>query len=209
MNVDRPRRSIGRVVNHADTPSGTQECVPSSIRTEPTPCVDQTADDAPTNLELRGPLLGKRDFDSVATAMLPQLNKERAPTQYDDHRILEGMALVGYRYLQDGDDRVAQILFEGLCAVRPDWSYAHLARGVCAERLGQSAAARHAYACAARLDADDPQSRLNLAELLLQESQDQRAISLLRRVLGLSAATRAQLERARLLLKRVESQRQA
>lgn len=143
---------------------------------------------------------GIRPGDVRSNGMPADVSSVEFESRQYDGRVLEAIALVAYGFLDAGAARLALVLFEGLCAVRPDWSYPHLARGVCAEQLGERAEARRAYDRAETLDPADPQAALNSAELALREGNTATAVLRLRVVLHGRAASERQVRRARALM---------
>ena len=177
--------------------------------------------DAPDTPVSGPPATFEFDFESMAnTGMFSRLERYRSlavdelseaiedsdlgRSQGYEQRMLDSIAHVGYRYLQSGGVKVAQVLFEGLCAVRPQWAYVQLARGVCNERLGQSVEAWKAYEEAARLAPDDPQPKMNMAELAVALRKDGLAVRILEDILAMAATTSEQRKRAKAVLSVVQ-----
>lgn len=94
---------------------------------------------------------------------------------------VRALAEVGYHYLATGADRIAHELFGALSTVAPDDAYVWLARGLAADRVGDTRAAGAYYAKAARLDPSDARPVVNLAELALGAGQGAKALDLLAR----------------------------
>ena len=113
--------------------------------------------------------------------------------------MLDAIAVVAHQYLDMGAIRVARALFEGLCAVCPDWPYPHLGLGVCRLQQGATREAREAFQRAAELDPSDPDALLHLAEIAIHQRQFGAADRWLRRARQIGAATDADARRARAL----------
>ncbi|MEO1334263.1 MAG: hypothetical protein AAFV29_01410, partial [Myxococcota bacterium] len=124
-----------------------------------------------------------------------------------ERRMLEGIAVVAYEYLPAGGAKVAQVLFEGLCAVRPTWSYVHLARGVCHERQGQTGEAWQAHKQAAQLDSTEPQAQLNMADLAVRHDKPALAARLARQVINIESIRPDQRRRAEAILQLAQKRR--
>ena len=113
-----------------------------------------------------------------------------------DAYMADAIAQLAYQYLTSGAVRVSRVLFEGLCAVRPDWSYARLGLGVCYLMQSDLQAARASLEMAVGLDPYDAQARLNLAELAIRQRHPSRALQHLKDVEGLPRVTDRQRRRA-------------
>lgn len=125
------------------------------------------------------------DFDRVdSTSMFDTLGGIRALPSHEASRALAKRSLaemrgyaredllaiaeVGYLYLRSGGVRLAQVIFEGLTAVRPDEAYFWLALGLVHDRRNDPDEARVAYERAIELDPRDATAELNIAELDLE-----------------------------------------
>jgi tetratricopeptide (TPR) repeat protein len=138
------------------------------------------------------------DFDGpIGTEIFNTLERVRAHQAAVQHNALVGRGLVelrgyqrselfalaeiGYHYLLSGGVRIAQAIFEGLCAIDPTEPYFALALGLAYDHLERLDDAAGCYRRAAELDPSDGRAEINLAELELVRGNRQGARSHLMR----------------------------
>lgn len=95
---------------------------------------------------------------------------------YTDEQ-LYAVADLGYHYFHKGGVRLAEVLFDGLVAVKPDEAYFWLGLGVASDLQGNKPRAMRCYERAKRLDPSDPHAELNLAELHLEAGDRRQAVN--------------------------------
>lgn len=143
------------------------------------------------------------EFEHIAgTDMFQVLNAVRASTAsktpkartlaeargYSDDDLF-GLAEIGHAYFKSGGLRLAQVIFEGLAATKPNEAYFHLSLGLVRDYLGDKAGAKSSYERAAQLAPRDPHADLNLAELCLETADLRGAQALLVRAAHKAAAS--------------------
>lgn len=178
----------------------------------PTPAIVPAAEEVPCTV---APAV--LEFQSVAsTAMFTTLGKIRTLSGHEASSAiarrtiaeargytdaeLYALAEIGYHYFRNGGLKLAQVIFEGLHAVKPAEPYFALATGLARDYLGDKAGARAAYHQAITLDAGDARPELNLAELCLEAGDRSSAITHLGR-----AARKAEARGERPLLKKAQA----
>lgn len=116
------------------------------------------------------------------------------------------IAELGYHYLASGGLRLAQVIFEGLSAVRPDSGYAQLALALTYDYLGEATQAHAAYQRAMALDPSEARAPLNQAERFILDGKARAARPLLKLAIqkAQAAGETGLVTKARLLLARQE-----
>lgn len=116
------------------------------------------------------------------------------------------IAELGYHYLASGGLRLAQVIFEGLSAVRPDSGYAQLALALTYDYLGEATQAHVAYQRAMALDPSEARAPLNRAERFILDGKARAARPLLKLAIqkAQAAGETGLVTKARLLLARQE-----
>lgn len=118
---------------------------------------------------------------------------------------LRVVASIATHYLYSGGYRLAEVLFEGLCAVAPDEPYHWLGLGLTHDRLNRVESAARAYQVAAERAPSDARPLVNLAELEVEAGRPAEAARLLTRAVTLAerAQDGALLGKARMMLTRL------
>lgn len=118
---------------------------------------------------------------------------------------LKVVASIATHYLYAGGYRLAEVLFEGLCAVAPDEPYHWLGLGLGCDRQNRTAEAARAYRTAAEKAPGDARPLVNLAELEVEAGRTREAQRLLARAVTLAerAGDRALHGKAKMMLERL------
>jgi|ERR1700722_1695232 Flp pilus assembly protein TadD len=103
---------------------------------------------------------------------------------------LDAIAVLGFRYYEQGKTRDAETFFKGLIALDPDLYYGHAGLGAIALRDEKLDEAVHHLTRAAELKPDDPTVYANLGEALLRQAKFKEAATEFDRALKLDPQQR-------------------